>query len=92
MAGYVIAVVAFVLPFVLGVAGLGRPRIVLATAAVLAFGWIISLAAARPADERGDALVPLWAVAGLVGLLYGIWCGGLWLGLRLRRIRQTARG
>jgi hypothetical protein len=35
---------------------------------------------------------PLWLGAGLVLLLYAIWCGGLWLGVRLRRIRRATPG
>jgi hypothetical protein len=28
----------------------------------------------------------------MVILLYGIWCGGLWLGAHFRRIRQATPG
>jgi len=38
---------------------------------------------------HGHKLVPLWFLVGLVALLYGIWCGGLWVGLRLRRARTS---
>jgi type VI protein secretion system component VasK len=87
MAGYLIAAVAFALPLAFGVTGLGRPRLVLGVGAVLALGWLASLAAVRAEDARGEAVIPLWLLAGLVVLLYAIWCGGLWLGLRLRRLR-----
>jgi len=87
VAGYLIAVIAFALPFVFGVSGFGRPRIVLAAGSVVAVGWALSLAAARTTDASGAPLVPAWFLAGLVLLLYLIWCGGLWLGLRLRRAR-----
>jgi hypothetical protein len=92
MAGYLIAVVAFALPCALGAIGLGRPRIVLTVGGVVAVGWIISLSANRTPDANGDDAVPLWFLAGLVLLLYGIWCGGLWLGLRLRRMRRPIPG
>ena len=88
MAGYLIAVVAFVLPLGFGATGLGRPRLVLGVGAVLSGGWIVSLAAGRARDARGHELVPVWFLGGLVVLLYVIWCGGLWLGLRLRRARS----
>ena len=87
MAGYLIAVVAFLVPLVFGVTGLGRPRIVLGVGAVIAFGWLVSLAATRTED-----VIPLWLLAGLVLLLYAIWCGGLWIGRRLRRMRPSLRG
>ena len=92
MAGYLIAAVTFVLSFALGVTGLGRPRVVLGVGGLLAFGWTISLAESRTTDAKGDAFIPLWFLAGLVVLLYAIWCGGLWLGLRLRRMRHAAPG
>ena len=88
MAGYLIAVVAFALPFVFAATGLGRPRTVLAAGGVLACGWLVSLAAARPNGDNQE-LVPLWFLCGLVVLLYVIWCGGLWLGMRLRRARAS---
>jgi hypothetical protein len=88
VAGYLIAVVAFALPFVFGVTGLGRPRVVAGVGGVLAVGWVISLLAGRASDTRGNAVVPLWFLTGLVALLYVIWCAALWLGLRLRRARD----
>jgi len=87
VAGYLIACIAFGLAFFLGATGAGRPRIVLGLGAVLAFGWVVSLAANRAQDAQGHGIVPLWFLGGLVVLLYVIWCGGLWLGLRLRRAR-----
>jgi hypothetical protein len=89
MAGFLIAVVAGALPFVLGTFGLGRARVVLVVGGIVAFGWVIALAADKPTEPRA---VPLWFVAGLVALLYAIWCGGLWLGLRFRRIRRATPG
>jgi len=90
VAGYLIAVVAFVVPLAFGATGLGRPRLVLGVGAVLSGGWIISLVAGHAHDGRGHELVPVWFLGGLVVLLYVIWCGGLWLGLRLRRARSQA--
>jgi hypothetical protein len=88
MAGFVIAVVACLLPFALGVFGLGRARIMI-VGGVLAFAWIVALAARRTSATNE---VPLWYVGGMVALLYVIWCGGLWLGARLRRIRRATPG
>jgi type VI protein secretion system component VasK len=87
VAGYLIAVVAFALPFFFGVTGAGRSRMVLGVGAALALVWFASLVAGQPENGAGQAIVPLWLLAGLAGLLYLIWCGGLWLGLRLRRAR-----
>ena len=92
MAGYVIAAVTFALSFALGATGLGRPRVVLGVGGVLAVGWVISLAQSRATDSHGNAFIPLWLLAGLVALLYSIWCGGLWLGVRLRRMRRATPG
>jgi predicted branched-subunit amino acid permease len=89
MAGFLIAVVACVLPFVLGTFALGRPRVVICVGGALAVGSVFALAAQQPA---GNDLVPLWFLVGLVLLLYAIWCGGLWLGLRLKRLRQATPG
>jgi hypothetical protein len=88
MAGFVIAVVACLLPFALGVFGLGRARILI-VGGVLAFASIVALAARRTSETNE---VPLWYVGGMVVLLYAIWCGGLWLGVRLRRIRRATPG
>jgi hypothetical protein len=88
MAGYVIAVVAFLVPLAFGATGLGRPRVVVTVGGVLAGAWIVGLIASRAEDANGHGLVPAWFLAGLVALLYVIWCGGLWLGLRLRRARS----
>jgi hypothetical protein len=87
MAGYLIAVVTFALAFVFGTIRAVRPQVVLGVGGVLAFGWAIALAAGRAQDLEGHQVLPLWFVGGLVALLYGIWCGGLWLGLRVRRVR-----
>ena len=91
MAGYLIASFAFALPLVFGLTGAARPRLVLAAGSFIAVGWLVSLVAARSSDSSGDPLVPLWFVGGLVLLLYAIWCGGLWLGLRLRKTRIQRR-
>jgi hypothetical protein len=88
VAGFVIAVVGGVLPFALGLSGLGRPRAVVGIGGIVAVGWVFALAAKR----TGSNQVPLWFVGGLVMLLYAIWCGGLWLGVRLRRMRQATPG
>ena len=88
MAGFVIAALAGMLPLLLGIFGLGRPRVVVGIGGMLAVGWVFALAAKR----TGPGDVPLWFVVGLVLLLYGIWCGGLWLGVRLRRMRRPAPG
>jgi hypothetical protein len=89
MAGYVIATIACVLPFALGASGLGRPRVVVGVGGLLAAAWLIA-GASQGAPTRDQ--VPLWFFAGLVVLLYAIWCGGLWLGVRLRRIRRATPG
>ena len=88
MAGFLIASITGLLPFVVGRFRLGRPWVVLAVGGVLAFGWLVSLAA----KPDGTNEVPLWYVSGMVILLYAIWCGGLWLGVRLRRMRQANPG
>jgi hypothetical protein len=88
MAGYLIAVVAFLVPLAFGATRLGRPRVVLTVGAVLSAGWIVALVAGRAQDGRGHELGPVWFLGGLVVLLYVIWCGGLWLGVRLRRARS----
>jgi hypothetical protein len=88
MAGYLIAVVAFALSFVFGATAIARTRLVLGVGGVLALGWLASLAAVRARDvEAGNPTFPLWFLAGLVVLLYLIWCGGFWLGVRARRVR-----
>ena len=43
MAGFLIAAVAGVLPFVIGTFGLGRPRVILSVGGVIAFGWLLAL-------------------------------------------------
>jgi hypothetical protein len=87
VAGYLIAAAAFALPLALVASGRGRPRLVLTAGMVLAFGSVVILSTGQVEDGHGHKLVPLWFLAGLVALLYGIWCGGLWVGLRLRRAR-----
>ncbi len=87
MAGYLIAVIAFALPLAFGATGIGRPRLVIGLGAVLACGWAVALVAGRAQDGQGRQLVPVWFLAGLVALLYVLWCGGLWLGMRLRKAR-----
>ena len=87
MAGFVIPTVAFVLPLGLTLSRLVRPRRLLVLGGVLALGWLVALAAARSQGD-GHELVPLWFLAGLVLLLYTIWCGGVLLGARVRRARS----
>ena len=88
MAGYLIGSAAFLIAFTLGASRLGRPRLVLAVGALAGGAWIAGGAIGRANDlEQGHDVVPLWFLAALVGFLYLIWCGGLWLGLRLRRSR-----
>jgi hypothetical protein len=87
VAGYLIAVIAFALPLSFGATGVGRPRLVVGLGAVIACGWSVALVAGRSEDGQGHQLVPVWFLAGLVAILYVLWCGGLWLGLRLRKAR-----
>jgi hypothetical protein len=88
MAGFVIAVLAALLPFGLGALGLGRVRVMIVGGA-LGFAWLVALAAKRSSDTNE---VPFWYVGGMVILLYAIWCGGLWLGAHFRRMRQATPG
>ena len=87
MAGYLIAVITFALAFAFGTIPAVRPRLVLTVGGALALAWgaVLGMAASEGPDVR--AAVPLWFTFGLVALLYAIWCGGLWLGLRLRQAR-----
>jgi hypothetical protein len=87
--GYLIAVIAFALPLSFGATGVGRPRVVVGLGAVVACGWAIALVTGRAHDGQGHHLVPIWFLAGLVAILYGLWCGGLWLGMRLRKARAA---
>jgi hypothetical protein len=87
VAGYLIAVATFALPLAFGAAGYGRPRMVLTVGGALGLACVVALVAGRADDGNGHKLVPLWFLAGLVLVLYALWCGGLWLGLRLRRAR-----
>ena len=87
MVGYLIAVIAFALPLTVGATGLARPRIVIGLGALMACGWAVALATGRAEDAQGHHIVPVWFLASLVAILYVLWCGGLWLGLRLRHAR-----
>jgi hypothetical protein len=87
VAGYLIAVIAFTLPLSFGAAGVGRPRLVIALGSLLAGACAVTLVAGRAEDGRGGHVVPAWFLAGLAAILYVLWCGGLWLGLRLRKAR-----
>jgi hypothetical protein len=87
VAGYLIAVIAFALPLGFGATGIGRPRLVIGLGAVVACGWAVALVAGRAQDGQGHHLVPVWFLAGLIALLYVLWCGGLWVGMRLRKAR-----
>ena len=53
----------------------------------MAFGWAVALVAGRAEDGQGNHIVPVWFLASLVAILYALWCGGLWLGLRIRKAR-----
>jgi hypothetical protein len=87
VAGYLIAVIALALPLAVGATGVARPRIVIGLGAVMAFGWAVALVTGRAQDGQGHHIVPVWFLASLVAILYVLWCGGLWLGLRLRNAR-----
>ncbi len=87
MAGYLISVLAFALPLAIGATGIGRPRAIIALGGVLACTWAVALVVGRVQDGQGHHLVPAWFLAALVALLYVLWCGGLWLGTRLRKAR-----
>jgi hypothetical protein len=87
MAGYLISALAFALPLALGANGIVRPRVIIALGGVLACTWAVALVVGRAEDGQGRHLVPVWFLAGLVALLYVLWCGGLWLGTRVRRAR-----
>jgi hypothetical protein len=87
VAGYLIAVIAFTIPLAFGATGFGRPRVVIGLGAVMTSIWAVALVAGRAQDGQGNHVVPVWFLASLVALLYVLWCGGLWLGLRLRKVR-----
>jgi len=87
VAGFLISALAFALPLACGATGIGRHRIVLGLGGVLACAWAVILVAGRAQDGNGRHLVPIWFLAGLVAVLYVLWCGGLWLGPRLRKAR-----
>jgi type VI protein secretion system component VasK len=87
VAGYLIAVIAFSIPLAFGATGFGRPRMVIGLGAVMASIWAVALVTGRAQDGQGNQIAPVWFLAGLVALLYVLWCGGLWLGLRLRKVR-----
>ncbi|MDX6412361.1 MAG: hypothetical protein QOE91_1877 [Gaiellaceae bacterium] len=87
MAGYLIAVIAFALPLSIGATGLARSRVVIGLGALVACGWAVALVTGRAQDAQGHHIVPVWFLASLVAILYVLWCGGLWLGLRLRNAR-----
>jgi len=85
--GYLIAVIAFLIPFGVIVTRIGRPVSTLAVGALLAVGWFVTLALGEGNKVAGKDIAPLWFLAGLVLFLYAIWCGGVLLGVRLRRVR-----
>jgi hypothetical protein len=87
VAGYLISALAFALPLVFGATGIGRPRLVTVLGAALACTWAVALVAGRAQDGQGHHVVPVWFLMGLAALLYALWCGGLWLGTRLRKAR-----
>jgi hypothetical protein len=85
--GFLIAAIAFALPLSVGATGRGRPKVVLGLGAVVACGWAVALVNGRAQDAHGHHLVPVWFLAGLAAILYVLWCGGLWVGTRLKRAR-----
>jgi hypothetical protein len=85
MDGYLISVLAFALPLAVAATGIVRPRVIVALGGLLACAWAVALVVGRAEDGQGRHLVPVWFLAGLVALLYVLWCGGLWLGTRLRK-------
>jgi len=87
VAGYLIAVVAFLVPFSLIITRIGRPTSTLAVGGLLAVGWLVVLATGEANKVAGKEIAPLWFLAGLVLFLYAIWCGGVLLGVRVRRLR-----
>ena len=87
MAGYLIAVIAFMIPLALGATRIGRPRIVIGVGVFMSSLWAVALVADRAQDGQGTHLVPVCFVVGLATLLCALWCGGFWLGLRLRKVR-----
>ena len=89
MDGYLIAVIAFALPLAFGATGIVRPRLIVGLGAVVACGWAVALVSGRAHDGQGNHLVPVWFLVALAAVLYVLWCGGLWLGLRLRRARAA---
>jgi hypothetical protein len=88
MAGFVIAIAACLVPFALGALGLGRVRVMI-IGLVFCGACLIGLASKPPTET---AQVPFWFLGGMVVLLYVIWCGGVWLGARVRRMRQATPG
>ena len=87
MAGYLIALTAFLIPFGLSLARWGRPVKLIVVGGLLAAGSVVAVAAGRTDEVAGNEVVPLWFLIGLIALLYAIWCGGALLGIRLRRMR-----
>ncbi|HEX9598822.1 MAG TPA: hypothetical protein VF963_05555 [Gaiellaceae bacterium] len=87
MAGYLTAVIAFTIPLALGATRIGRPRIVIGLGVFMGSLWAAALVAGRAQDGQGNHLVPVWFPVGLAVLLCALWCGGFWLGLRLRKVR-----
>jgi hypothetical protein len=87
VAGYLIAVIAFLVPFVLSATRIGRPVTTLVVGGTLAAGWLIALVTGETNKVAGRHIAPLWFLAGLVLFLYAIWCGGVLLGVRIRRLR-----
>jgi type VI protein secretion system component VasK len=85
--GYVIAVIAFLIPFGVIVTRIGRPVSTLAVGALLAVGWLVALTLGEGNKVGGKDIAPLWFLVGLVLFLYAIWCGGVLLAVRLRRLR-----
>jgi hypothetical protein len=89
VAGYLISALAFALPLAFGAIGIGRPRLFIGLGAALACIWAVALVAGRAQDGQGHHVVPIWFLLGLAALLYVLWCGGLWLGTRLKKARAN---
>jgi hypothetical protein len=89
VAGYLIALTAFLIPFGLSLVPWGRPVKLVVIGGLLAVGSVVAVAARRMNEVKGNDVVPIWFVIGLIALLYAIWCGGALLGVRLRRMRAS---
>jgi hypothetical protein len=87
VAGYLIAVIAFLVPFGLSFTRLGRPMTIVVVGGILAAAWVAAAAAGETNRVEGNEVAPMWFVTGLAVFLFAIWCAGLVMGIRLRRLR-----